>query len=255
MTARRTARTPAPLKLEVLWILSGKFNNSTLQPSKPWLNSSYRVAWRNDTFLSVMGKSVYCLLRFLSIFFFSLGCSANSDPSFAPSTLVHFRPLLESCSSLENQSLSLGKTEHQRAPDLHNITRSKMNVGFVFIWAGSSRAEDVKSSSYSVIMVGNSNVGKTSFIKRVLNGRFSSDLPSSVGETLFLVSNLADKSCWCTGECSIWHFFRAGHVHVAGDCGWETGYAAVVGHSRSRKASFPSEIQLRKRSDWTRIME
>uniref|UniRef100_H3DB64 RAB44, member RAS oncogene family n=1 Tax=Tetraodon nigroviridis TaxID=99883 RepID=H3DB64_TETNG len=33
----------------------------------------------------------------------------------------------------------------------------------------------------SVIMVGNSSVGKTSFMKRVLNGRFSSELPSSVG--------------------------------------------------------------------------
>ncbi|CAG06935.1 unnamed protein product, partial [Tetraodon nigroviridis] len=32
-----------------------------------------------------------------------------------------------------------------------------------------------------VIMVGNSSVGKTSFMKRVLNGRFSSELPSSVG--------------------------------------------------------------------------
>lgn len=66
---------------------------------------------------------------------------------------------------------------------------------FVFISARNPGAEDLKSNSYSVIMVGNSNVGKTSFMRRVLNGRFSSDLPSSVGKTLFFLSNLADKLC------------------------------------------------------------
>lgn len=77
---------------------------------------------------------------------------------------------------------------------------------FVFISAGSPGAEDVKSTSYSVIMVGNSNVGKTSFMRRVLSGTFSSDLPSSVGKTLFFLSNLADKSCWGTSKRTVFRF-------------------------------------------------
>lgn len=40
----------------------------------------------------------------------------------------------------------------------------------------------MKSDSYNVIMVGNSSVGKTSFMRRVQNGTFSSDLPSSLGK-------------------------------------------------------------------------
>lgn len=40
----------------------------------------------------------------------------------------------------------------------------------------------MNSNSYNVVMVGNSSVGKTSFMTRVQNGRFSSDLPSSVGK-------------------------------------------------------------------------
>ncbi|XP_029682038.1 uncharacterized protein rab44 isoform X3 [Takifugu rubripes] len=47
--------------------------------------------------------------------------------------------------------------------------------------AGSSGDGGVNSNSYNVVMVGNSSVGKTSFMRRVQNGRFSSDLPSSVG--------------------------------------------------------------------------
>ncbi|XP_071350126.1 uncharacterized protein rab44 isoform X2 [Trachinotus anak] len=40
---------------------------------------------------------------------------------------------------------------------------------------------DVRSKSYDVLLVGNSNVGKTSFMKRAQSGKFSLDLPASVG--------------------------------------------------------------------------
>lgn len=59
-------------------------------------------------------------------------------------------------------------------------------VVFVYLSAVSAGAEDGKSNHYSVIMVGNSNVGKTSFMRRLLSGTFSSKLPSSVGKSPFL---------------------------------------------------------------------
>lgn len=43
---------------------------------------------------------------------------------------------------------------------------------------------DVRSTGYNVLMVGDTNVGKTSFMKRAQSGKFSLDLPSSVGKTL-----------------------------------------------------------------------
>ncbi|XP_040014434.1 ras-related protein Rab-44 isoform X2 [Xiphias gladius] len=46
---------------------------------------------------------------------------------------------------------------------------------------GDSRGADVRSKSYNVLMVGDSSVGKTSFMKRAQSGKFSLDLPASVG--------------------------------------------------------------------------
>ncbi|XP_028431634.1 uncharacterized protein rab44 isoform X2 [Perca flavescens] len=46
---------------------------------------------------------------------------------------------------------------------------------------GNSRAADLQSNTYNVIMVGDSSVGKTSFMKRAQSGKFSLDLPASVG--------------------------------------------------------------------------
>ncbi|XP_023254099.1 ras-related protein Rab-18-like, partial [Seriola lalandi dorsalis] len=40
---------------------------------------------------------------------------------------------------------------------------------------------DIRSKSYDVLMVGDSSVGKTSFMKRAQSGKFSLDLPASVG--------------------------------------------------------------------------
>ncbi|XP_028431636.1 uncharacterized protein rab44 isoform X4 [Perca flavescens] len=50
-----------------------------------------------------------------------------------------------------------------------------------FSLAGNSRAADLQSNTYNVIMVGDSSVGKTSFMKRAQSGKFSLDLPASVG--------------------------------------------------------------------------
>lgn len=45
-----------------------------------------------------------------------------------------------------------------------------------------------------MILIGDSSVGKTSFMKRVQTGRFSLDLPASVGETSVRPSVSASKS-------------------------------------------------------------
>ncbi|KAI3370025.1 hypothetical protein L3Q82_024822 [Scortum barcoo] len=46
---------------------------------------------------------------------------------------------------------------------------------------GNPREVDLRSSRYNVVMVGDSSVGKTSFMKRAQSGKFSLDLPASVG--------------------------------------------------------------------------
>ncbi|XP_027134616.1 uncharacterized protein rab44 [Larimichthys crocea] len=50
-----------------------------------------------------------------------------------------------------------------------------------FSLAGSPKGAALKSNSYNVMMVGDSSVGKSSFMKRAQSGKFSLDLPSSVG--------------------------------------------------------------------------
>ncbi|CAG5980493.1 unnamed protein product [Menidia menidia] len=48
-------------------------------------------------------------------------------------------------------------------------------------FAGGSRGTDFGSKGYNVVMIGDSYVGKTSFMKRAQNGKFSLDLSASVG--------------------------------------------------------------------------
>ncbi|KAK5872534.1 hypothetical protein PBY51_013224 [Eleginops maclovinus] len=50
-----------------------------------------------------------------------------------------------------------------------------------FSLEGIPRIADLKSNAYNVMMVGDSSVGKTSFMKRAQSGKFSLDLPASVG--------------------------------------------------------------------------
>ena len=47
---------------------------------------------------------------------------------------------------------------------------------------GHSKIADHKANAYNVMMVGDSSVGKTSFMKRAQSGKFSLDLPASVGK-------------------------------------------------------------------------
>ncbi|KAK1902063.1 Ras-related protein Rab-26 [Dissostichus eleginoides] len=49
-----------------------------------------------------------------------------------------------------------------------------------FSLEGNSRIADHKANAYNVMMVGDSSVGKTSFMKRAQSGKFSLDLPASV---------------------------------------------------------------------------
>lgn len=53
---------------------------------------------------------------------------------------------------------------------------------FIFLSVGDSTGADVKSNGYNVLMVGDTSVGKTSFMKRAQSGKFSLDLPASVGK-------------------------------------------------------------------------
>ncbi|XP_008283889.1 filaggrin [Stegastes partitus] len=50
-----------------------------------------------------------------------------------------------------------------------------------FSLAGEPRAAGLKSASYHVVMIGDSSVGKTSFMKRAQTGKFSLDIPASIG--------------------------------------------------------------------------
>lgn len=42
-----------------------------------------------------------------------------------------------------------------------------------------------KANPFNVVMVGDSNVGKTSFMKRAQNGKFFPDLPASAGKSFY----------------------------------------------------------------------
>ncbi|XP_036957911.1 uncharacterized protein rab44 isoform X2 [Acanthopagrus latus] len=57
---------------------------------------------------------------------------------------------------------------------------------------GSSRGAASRSNRYNVLMVGDSSVGKTSFIKRAQSGKFSLDLPASVGIDSFMWTVVVD---------------------------------------------------------------
>uniref|UniRef100_A0A3P8T1D5 RAB44, member RAS oncogene family n=1 Tax=Amphiprion percula TaxID=161767 RepID=A0A3P8T1D5_AMPPE len=46
---------------------------------------------------------------------------------------------------------------------------------------GDPRGTGLRSDSYHVVMIGDSSVGKTSFMKRAQTGKFSLDIPSSIG--------------------------------------------------------------------------
>uniref|UniRef100_A0A3Q1FBK5 Uncharacterized LOC110947915 n=1 Tax=Acanthochromis polyacanthus TaxID=80966 RepID=A0A3Q1FBK5_9TELE len=50
-----------------------------------------------------------------------------------------------------------------------------------FSLAGEPRGAGLRSDSYHVVMIGDSSVGKTSFMKRAQTGKFSLDIPSSIG--------------------------------------------------------------------------
>ncbi|XP_030274901.1 uncharacterized protein LOC115582826 isoform X2 [Sparus aurata] len=57
---------------------------------------------------------------------------------------------------------------------------------------GSSTGAAFRSNRYNVLMVGDSSVGKTSYIKRAQSGKFSLDLPASVGIDSFMWTVVVD---------------------------------------------------------------
>lgn len=55
---------------------------------------------------------------------------------------------------------------------------------FIFLSVSDFTGAEVKSKGFNVLMVGDTSVGKSSFMKRAQSGKFSLDLPASVGKTL-----------------------------------------------------------------------
>lgn len=89
-----------------------------------------------------------------------------------------------------------------------------------------------KSNGYNVVLIGESSVGKSSFMKRALSGKFTLDIPASVGKTVIfwivlMYTELGHSDVIC----------RPGFLQV--ECGgrWKTCAATVMGYSRSRKVS------------------
>ncbi|XP_034388133.1 myb-like protein X isoform X2 [Cyclopterus lumpus] len=66
------------------------------------------------------------------------------------------------------------KTPESVTPLQHHYAESQHKLSLV------SRA-DLRSNAYNVMMVGDSSVGKTSFMRRAQSGKFSSDIPASIG--------------------------------------------------------------------------
>uniref|UniRef100_A0A8D3CQ67 Uncharacterized protein n=1 Tax=Scophthalmus maximus TaxID=52904 RepID=A0A8D3CQ67_SCOMX len=81
----------------------------------------------------------------------------------------HSRPLSEEAPKRETP------VQHPHA-DIHLRQKSENKISL-----GDSRGADVRSKSFNVLLVGNSSVGKTSFMKRAQSGKFSLDLAASVG--------------------------------------------------------------------------
>lgn len=109
---------------------------------------------------------------------------------------------------------------------------------FVCISAGGFKGEGLRSNSYNVIMIGDSSVGKTSFMKRAQSGKFSLDLPASVGKILIFIQQYCQIVCKYAEQCNINGFCRTWFLHVDCGSGWKTCGATVVGYSGSRKVSF-----------------
>ncbi|XP_061583237.1 uncharacterized protein rab44 isoform X2 [Cololabis saira] len=65
------------------------------------------------------------------------------------------------------------KSQHA---EISLVQESKAQISF-----GDSRGMELSSDSYNVVMIGDSCVGKTSFMKRAQSGKFSLDIPASIG--------------------------------------------------------------------------
>ncbi|XP_026162165.1 uncharacterized protein rab44 isoform X3 [Mastacembelus armatus] len=83
-----------------------------------------------------------------------------------------------------------------------------------------SLGADVKSTRYNVLMVGDASVGKTSFMKRAQNGKFSLDIPSSVGLdscmwTVVVDGKPVDLQLWDTAGQERFHSITRQIFHKA----------------------------------------
>ncbi|XP_051931408.1 uncharacterized protein rab44 [Hippocampus zosterae] len=90
-------------------------------------------------------------------------------PEESQSNIGDPKPSSDSSKSARNKTSEEGMPSRAHQEKLH-LAQDTQNVSL----AG-------KANPYNVVMVGDSNVGKTSFMKRAQNGKFFPDLPASAG--------------------------------------------------------------------------
>ncbi|XP_042078958.1 uncharacterized protein rab44 isoform X1 [Haplochromis burtoni] len=85
-------------------------------------------------------------------------------------------------------SSGLSKSEEHSETVSEKTSAQPCNAGIfpvkenqTFSLVGNPGVVDPKSKRYNVVMIGDSSVGKTSFMKRAQSGKFSLDIPSSIG--------------------------------------------------------------------------
>ncbi|KAM9361890.1 uncharacterized protein rab44 [Symphorus nematophorus] len=94
-----------------------------------------------------------------------------------PSSNISILKAGESSKPVSEKTPERVNTVQQPYAEIHLGQESQKTLSL----AGSSGGAALKSKSYNVMMVGDSSVGKTSFMKRAQSGKFSLDLPASVG--------------------------------------------------------------------------
>ncbi|CAI5687351.1 unnamed protein product [Oreochromis niloticus] len=79
----------------------------------------------------------------------------------------------------KNPSSGLSKSEEHSKTVSEKTSAQPCNAGIFLV--NNPGLADPKSKRYNVVMIGDSSVGKTSFMKRAQSGKFSLDIPASIG--------------------------------------------------------------------------
>lgn len=109
--------------------------------------------------------------------------SAQGTPAQHPSTKISSGPESQKTLSLGKPYINTDTADSDRERfHLYNLECVWCYCVIVLILAEHSGGEALTSQIYNVILIGDSCVGKTSYMKRVQTGKFSLDHPASVGK-------------------------------------------------------------------------